>query len=198
VDVDVMLVKNPLKELSFNKYFLYRATNRWTSLCGTCLFSRDLWQQVGGYAEFLKGWGHDDDYFHGKLYPLGVKMAFMPFECFKHIDHDDIKSSIYHEMKNRWKSRDLNVATASLIRKVYFDTVQVEMISPEGKTRKINFPVQIIDKKEPIKMMETIYKEQKLPANFRRPVEKPVFRNIIQIEKTSSRPVLDFPRVGRK
>lgn len=200
VDADVILEKNPLPLITLDKYILWRATNRWTSLCGTCIFSKELWQGVGGYAEFQKGWGHDDDYFHGKLYQLGVKVQYMDFTAFKHIDHDDIESSVYHEMKERWRSRDLNMATAALIRKVSFNTIPVEVSFPDGKKRSFNFPLQIIDKKQPVELMEKIYKEKKVPDGFwndHKPDDTPFKDGPSLVQKSRNAPILSFPRPRR-
>ena len=200
VDVDVVLMKNPLLTIILDKYILWRATNRWTSLCGTCLFSRDLWQQVGGYAEFQKGWGHDDDYFHGKLYPLGVKVHYMDAAAFRHIDHDDIKSCIYHDMKDRWRSRDLNVATAALIRNVSFNCMPVEIITPDGKLRTVNFPLQTIDLREPVELMEKIYKDKKVPDDFWGKHASEIIpenNNLELVQKSRPSPIMSFPRPRR-
>ena len=202
IDCDVVLKDNPLNTISLNKYILWRATNRWTALCGTCIFSRELWYQVGGYAEFQQGWGHDDDYFHGKLYPIGVQAQYMNFNCFKHIDHDLEDSVKYHKVKDRWESRDLNCATTELIRKVYFESITVGVVYPDGKARDFNFPVQCIDKKQPIKTMDQIYADGKIPLELQQKVDF-MRRNPPSIdenrhgEKTSFRPVLSFPRPGR-
>jgi glycosyltransferase involved in cell wall biosynthesis len=202
VDCDVILKNNPLNTILLDKFTLWRSTDKWTSLCGTCIFSRDLWYQVGGYAEFQEGWGHDDDYFHGKLYPLGVHTEFMNFDCFEHQEHDLENSVQYHKIKDRWESRDLNVATASLIRKVYFDTVLVGVTTPDGKTRDFNFPVQVIDKKEPTKMMEEIYKTGEVPPELQHHVNmmrhnRPSNDENRHGEKSSFMPILSFPRPQR-
>jgi glycosyltransferase involved in cell wall biosynthesis len=204
VDADVCFLKNPLLDVVLDKYILYRATDRNTSMCGTCLYWREWWYKVGGYAEFLQGWGHDDDYFNGKLYPLGVKMAFMDFSAFRHIDHPEEMCSRYHKNKGRWASRVLNVAVSNLIRNVSFETELVTIIRPDGEKRNMDFPIQIIHKKEPIKEMEKIYKEQRVPQkHIHLIVEDEAKRKRENdgvpsfLEKSSHLPILQFPRPGR-
>ena len=57
---------------------------------GQCLFSKDQWASVGGYHEFMVGWGFDDSDFYERLAARGHKRELFDIGDLGEIVHTDV------------------------------------------------------------------------------------------------------------
>ncbi len=57
---------------------------------GQCLFAKDQWLSVGGYHEFLVGWGFDDSDFYERLVEHGYARELFGVDVLGDIAHSDI------------------------------------------------------------------------------------------------------------
>jgi hypothetical protein len=60
---------------------------------GQCLFSKDQWASVGGYHEFMVGWGFDDSDFYERLVARGHKRELFDSTDLGDIAHTDVVRS---------------------------------------------------------------------------------------------------------
>jgi N-terminal domain of galactosyltransferase len=60
----------------------------WTQ-SGQALFWKADWAAIGGYHEFLSGWGHDDHDFYRRLLARGLERFEFPAEMLRNVEHED-------------------------------------------------------------------------------------------------------------
>jgi hypothetical protein len=60
---------------------------------GQCLFSKEQWASVGGYHEFMVGWGFDDSDFYERLVARGHKRELFDIGDLGEIVHTDVVRS---------------------------------------------------------------------------------------------------------
>jgi len=59
------------------------------SKSGQAVFWKSDWAAVGGYHEFLSGWGHDDHEFYRRLLAAGLERLQFPDGLLHKFEHDD-------------------------------------------------------------------------------------------------------------
>lgn len=67
-----------------------------TCVNGQCLFTREQWNQVNGYSELMRRYGHDDEDFYERLKAAGhPRQEIIPgqFEFLKHSDEDRVSNT---------------------------------------------------------------------------------------------------------
>jgi hypothetical protein len=57
---------------------------------GQCLFSKDQWSSVGGYHDFMVGWGFDDSDFYERLVRRGFVRELLDVRDLGDIEHTDV------------------------------------------------------------------------------------------------------------
>lgn len=57
---------------------------------GQCLFSKDQWASVGGYHDFMVGWGFDDSDFYERLTAHGYARKLLDVRDLGDIEHTDV------------------------------------------------------------------------------------------------------------
>jgi hypothetical protein len=57
---------------------------------GQCLFSKDQWASVGGYHDFMVGWGFDDSDFYERLTARGYTREQFDARDLGDIEHPDV------------------------------------------------------------------------------------------------------------
>lgn len=67
-DCDVKLKENFLSSFDIKENEFYTGSNlEANGIFGTCLLKRDMFEKVGGYNEFMAGWGHQDGDLYNRL-----------------------------------------------------------------------------------------------------------------------------------
>jgi hypothetical protein len=59
------------------------------SQSGQAVFWKSDWAAVGGYHEFMSGWGYDDHEFYRRLLAAGLERFQFPDGLLRNIEHDD-------------------------------------------------------------------------------------------------------------
>src|SRR6185312_14632362 len=62
---------------------------------GQAIFSKRHWGEIGGYNEWLSGYGFDDTDFYARLRTSGVKEAFLPAGIVSEIPHGNAVRATY-------------------------------------------------------------------------------------------------------
>jgi hypothetical protein len=92
IDADVMLTTDFLSTLELtdeNVYYINKSLKSDRGLFGTSLFSRKLYDEVGGFDEEIKYWGSEDSQFYERADKLGYKPADIRSYTMYHQPHDD-------------------------------------------------------------------------------------------------------------
>ena len=97
LDCDIKRVSNLKKYLDAktesNFFSGKMAEPNFKGFFGQCLFSKDQWGSVGGYHEFMVGWGFDDSDFYERLVEGGFRRELFDIEDLGEIEHTDIVRS---------------------------------------------------------------------------------------------------------
>lgn len=75
---------------------------------GTCLISKEMFEDVNGYNELMDGWGFHDVDFYKRLKQYGFKGRFLNHSKISHIEHDENSRVDNYEMKNKRFSNSVN------------------------------------------------------------------------------------------
>jgi glycosyltransferase involved in cell wall biosynthesis len=90
-----------------------------TNLCsGIVAFTRNCFEEMGGWDERLRGWGGEDDAVLIKLNRLGIKHKFIPYNCY-HFFHERTKYDTHlHENYNNNLNilNELNTLDATILK----------------------------------------------------------------------------------
>ncbi len=94
LDCDINRVANLQKYVDAKtggNFFSGRMAERdFKGFFGQCLFSKSQWADVGGYHEFMVGWGFDDSDFYERLVETGNKRELFDIDDLGEIAHSDV------------------------------------------------------------------------------------------------------------
>jgi predicted glycosyltransferase involved in capsule biosynthesis len=112
IDCDVMLSPMFAKHLVLNESCFYRAISNTVdkSLKGTSLFTKELYDKVGGANEILHGWGSEDIDLYNRMKEIATEKD-IHYLNMKHIEHDDelrVKHTRYINLCNLFNSKGVN------------------------------------------------------------------------------------------
>jgi glycosyltransferase involved in cell wall biosynthesis len=97
LDCDINRVRNLKKYVeakTASNFFSGRmAEEGFKSFFGQCLFSKSQWAAVGGYHEFMVGWGFDDSDFYARLVEHGYRRELFDIDDLGDITHSDVVRS---------------------------------------------------------------------------------------------------------
>jgi hypothetical protein len=97
LDCDISRVANLEKYVaakSETNFFSGKMAERdFKGFFGQCLFSKDQWASVGGYHEFMVGWGFDDSDFYERLVARGHRRELFDIGDLGEIVHTDVVRS---------------------------------------------------------------------------------------------------------
>ena len=97
LDADVLINRDEwLNGLDLEKSFFH---GHWDTTVpnGEVVVSKDHWRAVGGYNEFLSGWGFDDRDFYFRLKSKGLREGYIPPTFLRAIPHSN-------ELRGRYKA----------------------------------------------------------------------------------------------
>lgn len=90
IDADWPLALMDLKDTFYRGDFRRGAVSN-----GQAIFSKRHWSEIGGYNEWLSGYGFDDTDFYARLRTSGVKEGFLPVGVLSEIPHGNAVRSTY-------------------------------------------------------------------------------------------------------
>ena len=94
LDCDISLVNDLKKYLDAktekNFFSGKLAEQNFKGFFGQCLFSKDQWASVGGYHDFMVGWGFDDSDFYERLTARGYTRELLDIRDLGEIEHTDV------------------------------------------------------------------------------------------------------------
>jgi glycosyltransferase involved in cell wall biosynthesis len=105
-DADVKLGAQATSCVKSRQSALYRKYGPRQGFYGTCLLTRNMFQQVNGYNERIEGWGYEDDDLFNRLaskYPIQFT-----FQALSHIEHTIERKTEFHLNKDSKKTRRIN------------------------------------------------------------------------------------------
>jgi glycosyltransferase involved in cell wall biosynthesis len=90
IDTDWPLALMDLKDKFYRGDFRRGAVSN-----GQVIFSKKHWGEIGGYNEWLSGYGFDDTDFYARLRTSGVKESFLPVGIVSEIPHGNAVRATY-------------------------------------------------------------------------------------------------------
>jgi glycosyltransferase involved in cell wall biosynthesis len=140
VDCDIILPNNFLNDVKLNQNCLYALGGLQIGTYGTCIFSKNMWEQVNGYLECLDTWGTEDMDFYDRIRQAGFKHITRVNWPVTHIEHDDkvrfksYKSGLTSvEESNARNKMTLQTIKEDLNYKNIMQPYQVEIFNHSGK-----------------------------------------------------------------
>jgi len=95
-DTDIILSEGLIDNIDFD---FYKCENKKAGCYGTCIFTKDLFNKVNGYNEYMGDWGHEDNEFYERI---SKHSTFKEINDSKviHIEHSNALRNFNSERKS--------------------------------------------------------------------------------------------------
>lgn len=194
LDSDQMLIDlKSCEDLCLREGRFYHGTDNIPPF-GTCIIARKNLDSVGGYTEYMPGYGWEDNDLYDRLMWSGVGRYYYPDSVVKHIDHDD-DLRIKHRGQEGKTMRETLVKNRLLKRKwskdcehekVDFEIIEIKNEPPVLSETDMDLQPKDVSVVVPLKDNEEFLKKA-IPQWFNHN-----FKEILIVDWTSRTPIKEF------